>query len=186
MEQSLTCNGDYLRILLLSVPLIFGGVIHMFAVKKNILSYFNKPIHQRWFGQNKTWRGFFIMPLATFPGVIVSRQLEMIFDINGQVFTQHSPVLIAVLLGLGYCLAELPNSYVKRRLGVKEGQTSKNYKWMFIIIDQADSAFGCLFAYKLIAPISWMLFWKTVAFGTCLHLLINILLFKAKMRKSPY
>lgn len=175
-----------LHILLLAIPLIFGGIIHMVAVKRNVLSYLNKPIHQRWFGRNKTWRGFVIMPLATLPGVWCSQWIEKLMDVNTQVFRVHSSIYLALGLGLAYCLAEMPNSFVKRRLGVVEGQISEKYKWFFIIMDQADSAIGCILFYVMIASISLSLAISTVIFGTVLHLMLNILLFKAKIRKNPF
>lgn len=158
----------------------------MIAVKVDILSYLKKPIHQRWFGQNKTWRGFFIMPLATWPGVILAQQLEGLFDLNTPVLTTESSWLLALLLGGGYCLAELPNSFLKRRLGIKEGQTSDRYKWFFVIFDQADSAIGCLLAYRLVLPLTWTTMFLTVVFGTVIHLAINVTLYKAGIRKNPF
>ena len=157
----------------------------MIAVKTNILSYFKKPIHQSWFGQNKTWRGFIVMPLATWPGVLLAQKWESISDLNAPLMTSQSAVLLALVLGMGYCLAELPNSFVKRRLGVKEGQTSDRFKWFFVILDQADSAVGCMLAYRLLIPISLSTMVFTVIFGTAIHLVINISLFMAGIRKNP-
>ena len=63
-------------------------------------------------------------------------------------------ILIGFLLGLGYSLFELPNSFIKRRLDIKPGKTTNGFKKMFFIfLDQADSVFGvclvvCLF-YKI-------------------------------------
>ncbi len=176
---------EFSRVFLLTIPLIVGGVVHMVAVKADILSYFKKPIHQRWFGQNKTWRGFLVMPLATWPGVFLAKSVEPLFELNEPLFRNHSTLLVAVLLGLGYCLAELPNSFVKRRLGIREGQTSDRYKWFFVILDQADSAFGCLLAYRLLFPISMETMALAVGFGTVLHLLINVALYGAGLRKNP-
>ncbi len=158
----------------------------MVAVKADILSYFKKPIHQRWFGQNKTWRGFLVMPLATWPGVLLARSLEPLFDLNTPLFGDHSAILFAFLLGLGYCLAELPNSFLKRRLGIREGQTSDRYKWFFVVLDQADSAVGCLLAYRLLLPVSAVTMVVAVGFGTILHLLINVTLYFAGIRKNPF
>lgn len=177
---------DFTRVFLLSVPLIVGGIVHMVAVKKDILSYFKKPIHHRWFGQNKTWRGFFIMPLATWPGVLIAQLLEFLFDFNGPLLLGTPSWQLALFLGFGYCLAELPNSYMKRKLGIKEGQSSDRYKWLFVVIDQADSAFGCMLAYVLLIAIPWNIFWATIIFGTVLHLALNMLLYKLKVRKNPY
>jgi CDP-diglyceride synthetase len=173
------------RVFLLTVPLIVGGVVHMMAVKADILSYFKKPIHQSWFGRNKTWRGFLVMPLATWPGVLLARALEPAFELNAPLFAGHSTILLALLLGLGYCLAELPNSFVKRRLGVREGQPSERFTWFFVVLDQADSAIGCLLAYRLLIPIGAGTMALAVAVGTVLHLLINVGLYLAGIRKNP-
>lgn len=177
---------DVARVFLLSVPLIVGGIVHMVAVKKDILYYFKKPIHQRWFGQNKTWRGFFIMPLATWPGVLLAQALESVFDLNGPLLREIPSWHLALHLGIGYCLAELPNSFIKRKLGIKEGQTSDRYKWLFVVVDQADSAFGCMLAYMLLIMLPWKIFWATIIFGTVLHLALNMLLYRLKIRKNPY
>lgn len=158
----------------------------MIAVKADILSYLKKPIHQSWFGQNKTWRGFFVMPLATWPGVILAQYLERVFDLSTPLLVGHSAILLALILGLGYCLAELPNSFMKRRLGIKEGKTSDRYKWFFVILDQADSAIGCLLAYRLVIAISWKLVIMTVVFGTVIHLILNVLLYLVGVRKNPF
>ena len=185
MNPSLPAH-ELLRVFLLSVPLIVGGIIHMIAVKVDILSYLKKPIHHRWFGLNKTWRGFVVMPLATWPGVILAQKIEPLFDLNTPLLTTVPSWLLALLLGLGYCLAELPNSYIKRRLGIKEGQTSNRYKWFFVILDQADSAIGCLLAYRLVLPVSWTTVILTIILGTIIHLLINVLLYTAGIRKNPF
>jgi CDP-diglyceride synthetase len=177
---------DLKIVLLLSIPLVVGGVLHMIVVKKDVLSYLKKPIHPRWFGHNKTWRGFFVMPLLTWPGVLLGQGLEGFVDLSRPLLTSVPSWQLALVLGLGYCLAELPNSFMKRRLGIKEGQTSENLKWVFVIIDQADSAIGCLIAYALLISIPAKIFLGTIVFGTALHLAINMTLFKLNLRKNPF
>ena len=186
MASTLLNFEDFLRIMLLALPLVFGGILHMIVVKMDILSYFKKPIHHRWFGANKTWRGFLIMPLATWPGVVAAQNLELLLDLSSPLLILHSSFILAVVLGFAYCLAELPNSFLKRRLGIKEGTTSERHKIFFIILDQADSAFGCLIAYKLLLPISWPVFWGTIFIGTAIHLFFNVLLYSLKIRKNPF
>lgn len=126
------------------------------------------------------------MPLATWPGVILAQKLETLFDLNAPLLTTEPAWLLGLLLGLGYCLAELPNSFIKRRLGVKEGQTSDRFKWFFVVLDQADSAFGCMLAYRILLPISWTTIVLTIVFGTVIHLVINVSLYKAGIRKNPF
>lgn len=186
MASTFLNSEDNLRILLLVLPLVVGGVLHMIIVKTDNLSYLKKPIHQRWFGMNKTWRGFVVMPLATWPGVILAQGLESASDLSTPLLTTHSSFLLALVLGTAYCLAELPNSYMKRRLGIKEGQTSDRFKAFFILMDQFDSATGCLLAYKLMLGISWPVFWATIVFGMFIHFVINLLLYSMKLRKNPF
>ena len=185
MNQSLPLH-ELTRVFLLSIPLIVGGVLHMIAVKADILSYLKIPIHQRWFGNNKTWRGILVMLLATWPGVILGQQLERVLDLNAPLLTSEPSWLLAICLGLGYCLAELPNSFIKRRLGIKEGQTSSRYKMLFIILDQADSAIGCMLAYWLIIPMTLTTAIFTIVFGTVIHLLFNLMLYQAGIRKNRF
>ena len=177
---------QFFHIVLLSLPLIVGGVLHMIAVKADILSYFKTPIHHRWFGMNKTWRGFIVMPLATFPGVLAAQKLELLIDLNAPLLLNQSTLLLSIVLGLGYCLAELPNSFMKRRLGIKEGQTSEKFKWLFVVVDQADSALGCMLAYRILIPIPASTVILTIISGTILHLFINVSLYLLKIRKNPF
>ncbi len=126
------------------------------------------------------------MPLATWPGVLFAQYLETLFDLNTPLLIGQSSLLLSLALGIGYCLAELPNSYIKRRLGIKEGQTSEKYKWIFIIFDQVDSAFGCMIAYWLFIPVSVTTMVLTILFGTVLHLFINVSLYQVGIRKNPF
>src|SRR5215472_3366443 len=120
--------------LILCVPLIISGGAHMAVVKLDILTPLKIPIHRRWFGANKTWRGVLVMPLAAALGV----RLALMFwpdEFGGWNF-----FLLGLLLGLAYVLAELPNSFIKRRIGIEPGKRPpRNAAW-FALADQADSA----------------------------------------------
>ena len=105
MTDSLT------RALILSVPLVIAGGLHMAVVTLDLLPALKIPIHQGWFGRNKTWRGLILMPVAAALGVMLAA------SVWPAQFGGWNPVVLGVLLGLAYALAELPNSFVKRRLG---------------------------------------------------------------------
>lgn len=184
MEQLFT-REDFLEVCILSIPLIIGGVLHMAVVKTNILSYFKKPIHKSSFGENKTWRGFVVMPLATFPGVLLAQKIEGMADLTTPLVFPHSALALSLALGTAYCLAELPNSFMKRRLGIRPGETSGKYKWFFVIIDQMDSVIGCLLAYMFFMKVRAPVFIGAVILGTGIHLLINNLLYVFGLRKNP-
>ncbi len=159
----------------------------MIAVKKDLLPIFKRPIHVWSFGKNKTWRGFILMPLATWPGVILAQSWERISDSIAPVLMSEASWKWALILGWGYCLAELPNSFIKRRLKISEGQTASGFlKWVFVILDQADSVIGCLVAYTLFVPIEPKIFLSVLLFGTFVHLSLNVLLYRIGVRKNPY
>jgi CDP-diglyceride synthetase len=185
MASTLLRPEDFLRIWHLAFPLVFGGIVHMIVVKMDILSYLKKPIHHRWFGANKTWRGFLVMPLATWPGVVMVQHWERIGESAAPVFSSYPAWVLALGLGLAYCLAELPNSFLKRRLGIKEGQTSDRAKWFFVILDQADSVMGCLLIYYFVLNVEGKLILGTLVLGTLIHLFFNVLLYLLKLRKNP-
>jgi hypothetical protein len=62
-------------------------------------------------------------------------------------YERVSPWVLGGALGLGYCIAELPNSFVKRRLGIPPAHTSSRFQYL---IDQSDSVIGCLTALRFL------------------------------------
>lgn len=57
--------------------------------------------------------------------------------------------LAGLLAGLGYILPELPNSWMKRKLGIPPGKLPVSNRAFFIFGDQIDSAIGVTLAYTL-------------------------------------
>lgn len=169
--------------LLLTFPLIFAGVLHMVVVKLDALSYLKIPLHETWFGLNKTWRGILVMLAASIVGVRVAQQGGVYWETDLLQF--HSSWWLGLALGLGYVLPELPNSYMKRRLGVKPGELSQRSPWLFALIDQADSVIGCVLVYALCGVGNPVLWFTLIGLGTGIHLLLNFLLWAVGVRKNP-
>ncbi|MGK0362163.1 MAG: hypothetical protein ACI9U2_004483, partial [Bradymonadia bacterium] len=114
------------------VPVIVGGLTHVVAIHLNALPRLAlMPIdggrtHNgvRLFGDNKTWRGVVVMTLAcAFWGAVQG--------VGATAGWWAPPALLVegglnagawgALLGLGYILGELPNSYLKRQNGIAPG-----------------------------------------------------------------
>ena len=86
---------------------------------------------------------------------------------------------------IAYVLFELPNSFIKRRLEIKEGKTAENgWKWTFIWIDQIDSLIGCIIFLLFYIPLSWQQMLGILILGAGTHLGVNRLLYWAKLRKN--
>ena len=94
---------------------------------------------------------------------------------------------IGFLLGLFYGIFELPNSFVKRRLGITPGKSLSGLKKaFFVFMDQADSVFGCVLVVCIYAPMTVGFYLLYVAVGAVTHILINMLLYACKLRKNMF
>lgn len=171
--------------LLASIPVIVGGILHMIVVKFDLLSFLKIPISQKLFGANKTVRGFVVMPIACMLGFLL---LVAIVDQSGSSFTidfsRYSIILSGVLIGIAYVLAELPNSYIKRRLGVAPGEVPESNARLYILMDQLDSGILCLVFYWFFWDMPLQTCLVTLVMAPIIALSIKKVLFLLKLKKS--
>jgi len=150
-----------LRATFLVLPVVLGGLGHVAVLKTNVLSTLAVPIDNgaRWrgqpvFGANKTWRGIALMTGLT--AVASGAQAALVrrnrwtngLDVLGT--ARVNAWLAGAACGLAYCLAELPNSFVKRQLGIAPGTRGTRASRLQYVMDQADSVAGCLVALRLL------------------------------------
>jgi CDP-diglyceride synthetase len=159
--------------------MVLANTLHIIVVKNNWLSAFNIPISAKAFGENKTIRGFFVLPF--FSGGLVA-----IFSYLWGPFMHSFLMDVFIGLGLGICylLSELPNSYVKRKLGIKNGEHSKKNKGVQMLIDKADSLVGMLLFYYLVTPISLLETFKLFLLTLIISSSVSLLLLVLKLKKS--
>ena len=189
-----------LKMYLTILPLSLSGIINMLFTKTQFYKRHNRPIdnHRNWkdgkriFGDNKTWIGFISMiVISIIIHVIVGACIDML-HINhmSELYllcdnTVLYNLIFGLLAGFLYMIAELPNSFIKRRLDIASGKTDKGIKGViFFIIDQIDSLVGIAFLFCIIAKIS---VWKAVQYiilGAITHIGINLVLYALKIRKN--
>ena len=98
---------------------------------------------RRLFGDNKTVRGAVVMVggtiAATLALALLARLVPALAALPlARVQAEH-PALWGALLGTGYILGELPNSFAKRRLGIAPGERRGSLLGAAIAVyDQAD------------------------------------------------
>jgi hypothetical protein len=177
-------NKLIIESVILLIPLIFSGVLHMGVVTGDFFKFLKIPIHTRLFGKNKTYRGFVVMPLLTIPGVYISKYFDEAFNTNLG-FHSTNLVWLGFWLGFFYCLFELPNSLYKRSKGIAPGKMSKEGALKHAIIDQADSGFGLIIIYYVFLNVTVLHLFLFLLLGTVIHLVLNYLLFKVGLRKEP-
>jgi len=169
------------KVLWLAVPVMLAAGIHILVIRLNCLHHLKSPIDfrltlrgRRLFGDNKTWRGAVVMVSASSAGmalqqVVRVRTLEL-FDYG----SLHA-WLWGAALGLGFVLAELPNSFLKRRFDVPPGhQASGRAYWLFTTLDQLDSVIGCLAALALVWVPSWQVILVTLVLCSLVHVAFNL------------
>ena len=115
----------------LLLPVFIAGCVHMALVTYNALPWLAVPLNARLFGRNKTWRGVVVVPLIS---MLVAPLC--LANVAGDAW------LLGAATGLGYMLGELPNSALKRALGIAPGTLPARGRWLFIFFDQADSGIG--------------------------------------------
>jgi hypothetical protein len=140
----------------------------------------------RLFGENKTWRGALAMTAGTtLAAVALARVPAYRRRLPGPI-ADANPVVVGGLLGLASWVGELPNSYVKRRIGIPPGEQLRAPTGVALsIVDQAD---WVPTAALLIRPI-WRMSPRETAgvFGlvVAVHVPINLIGYAIGARQRP-
>ena len=182
------------------LPLIVTNVAHMVLVKRNGWAGLSIPIHVGAFGANKTWRGVVFVSivnavlfgLINFPGgVLLSHLNDSANDaILKDLSTMHGwedivfKFFIGWVYGMAYVLFELPNSWLKRRMGIAPGASATRGAFVFTLLDKTDSALGVSLVFCVLRDFPWgdtALFFIT---ASGLHFLFSWILYLRKIKKA--
>lgn len=143
---------------------------------------------KRVFGANKCWRGFVVMvPAAGAAFVALRLLLPALPPWFAQGLWPLSPASYGALglwAGFAFMAAELPNSFVKRQLGITPGMASGHPVLgpLFGCVDRLDSVLGVLLALSLVVPVPPMAWVYVLLAGPVLHGLFSILLYRAGVK----
>lgn len=158
------------------LPLFIGNILHMLVVKKNLFSALAKPVSEPLFGKGKTYRGFIVLPLCcACSSFIVS-------------FFTHSDLLLSFstgfLLGFFYMLGELPNSRIKRKMGISSGESDARYRLLQLVVDKLDSLIVLAIVYYFLVEIPFILLVKLIVLSLGIHLIFSWILFRLRIKKN--
>ena len=143
-------------------PAIVAGVINSIFCKTKMLSVLNFPMDygknfidsKRIFGDHKTWKGFFGYTVFNLIMQVIWGVICNFTNINNLNFfyVNYENILLnnvvfGLLIGLFYALFELPNSFLKRRLGIGRGKPAP-------ILDQLDFLIVALLFASLVVNFS--------------------------------
>ncbi len=172
-----------------------AGLVHVWWLQRATGQFFTQPVDfgrslggRRIFGDNKQLRGLLAMPLASAAsfallGALWARLPEWLaagrWDISAG---QYAGLGLAA--GLAFMLAELPNSFLKRRLGIKPGQLPKRAwgRLVCALLDRLDSVLGVLIAVSLLVPVPALTWLWLVLIGPGVHALFSALLYRVGVK----
>ena len=175
------------------VPVLGAATLHAPVLTFDLFQSLKRPLDfgatfrgRRLFGDNKTWRGALFMTAGVVFAVALLSLWPWYWHHLPDGIQDAGPWLYGLLLGLGVVLGELPNSFLKRRLGIAPGTQRRSLGGaLFSLYDQADFV---LAIWVLLLPIWTMSVGEAaVAFAvvTAVHLLINVVGYAVGARTAP-
>jgi hypothetical protein len=183
------------RLLFLGLPVFPTALVHGLCVKYHWLQFLSKPLDlggrfrgKRIFGDNKTWRGVVLYVLCCALVGMAQGRLQAsgwvpdwlpFFDYRSKGF------LIGLLIGLGMSLGELPNSFLKRQMGVAPGLKGRGgWGVFFLVLDQVDMTLGVWAMLGSLKWPSWEIFLLSLALTFVVHMGVSVMGYGLNMRKT--
>jgi CDP-2,3-bis-(O-geranylgeranyl)-sn-glycerol synthase len=145
---------------------------------------------RRIFGANKTLRGFMVMVPAT---AAAFATLAMLLGPRG---IEHSGLwplslsgywLLGAVAGFGFMAGELPNSFVKRRLGIGDGRAAVRGPAQVaqFLADRLDSGIGMLVAMTFVVPVPALAWVYVLGLGMLVHWFFSVVMFRLGVKARP-
>lgn len=160
------------------LPAYFANMAPVFVRGYKFLEH---PISQKMFGKNKTWRGLIFAVLAAGFVALLQFYIYPIMPNFGLINYNNAKLVFAVafLLGLGAILGDLVESFFKRRLNIPSGKP-------WIPFDQLDFVIGALLLVLIVFNPGLEASIIILIISPLLHLLINLIGYKFKIRESKF
>jgi CDP-2,3-bis-(O-geranylgeranyl)-sn-glycerol synthase len=179
--------------LLVFVPVVGAALAHAPVLTWDLLRPLKRPLDggatvrgRRLFGDNKTWRGALAMSTGVLAATLLLSLWDGYWDELPAALRSHGALALGALIAAATVLGELPNSFLKRQLGIEPGARRRSPLGVALaVFDQADFVpFIALFLLPL-----WTMPLTTVVVGfaavTAVHLVINVLGYAIGARSAP-
>lgn len=145
---------------------------------------------RRLLGDNKTIRGFIVMVPATSLAFMVLAALLSTLTGEMKGLWPLSPTGYALLGAwgaLGFMAGELPNSFIKRQLGIRPGEAAEGRLTapLFFLVDRLDSSLGLMLALSFAVPVPLGIWILVGLVGPALHGLFSVALFRLGAKARP-
>lgn len=167
-------------------PVLGGALAHAPFLRFDLARPLKRPLHERLFGANKTWRGALVMSGGTLAATLALHRVPAYRERLPEELRTAGPLRHGALLGAAVVLGELPNSAFKRRVGIAPGERAASPLGVVLAIhDQADFVLG---AWPLLTPV-WRMsareLGEAFAFVAGVHLAVNLAGYALGARTAP-
>jgi hypothetical protein len=181
----------------LVIAFTLAGLVHTIWLRSRLSQRFRIPLDlggtfrgKRILGDNKTLRGFMvIVPAAACSFLILGTIVSSYPDFSSRLWalSPDSYAFLGLVAGFGFMIGELPNSFIKRQLGIRPGgaPVKTGAKVLFFALDRFDSIVGMLLAISLIVPTPWRLWLYVALLGPCVHWLFSVILYWYGVKERP-
>jgi hypothetical protein len=168
------------------LPVLGGALAHAPVLRFDLASALKRPLSAQLFGANKTVRGAIVMSSGTAAATLALHRVPAYRERLPAELRAAGPLPHGVLLGAAVVLGELPNSALKRRIGIAPGERAASPLGVALAIhDQADFVLG---AWPLLAPI-WRMRARELAEAFAVvagaHLVVNLAGYALGARSAP-
>ena len=186
------------KALFLLIAMSTAGTVHVYWLRTPFSQRFAWPVDgglrfrgQRLFGDNKRVCGFMVLPPAagvTF--MILGGVLNLLPEVVVQGLWPLSPWQYAglgLLCGLAFMLAELPNSFFKRQLGIAPGQSPERslLRPLTLIVDRYDSVLGVLLVASVLVPVPAATWFWVLVLGPLIHAVFSLVMHTLGIKARP-
>ncbi|MGH7600983.1 MAG: CDP-archaeol synthase [bacterium] len=187
---------ELLRVSYLLLPLLVGLTFHGFCLKFKWLTFLAQPIDrermfrgQRLFGSNKTYRGVIAVGLGTALGfgiqALVLHQITSLRHLELIDYSRLNWFPLGFALGVAAMLSELPNSFIKRQLGIAPGTVANGLVGvLFYILDQIDMLLGVWLVLSFAVEVTLARVLWSVVFLFLAHQIITLAGYALGMRAT--
>ena len=177
---------------------IGAGALHTLWLRSRFSVRFMIPLDgyrtfrgKRIFGDNKTFRGFMVMVPAVGAVFLVLGLLHTILPawLSRGVWplSPSSYVLLGLWAGFGFMAGELPNSFLKRQLGIPPGAAPAHgwAKPLCFLLDRLDSIAGMMLALSWVVPIPLQTWGYVLVIGPGVHWSFSVDMFLLQVKARP-
>ncbi len=170
--------------LLLFAPVLGAPLLHGPVLKWHLFPALRRPLDRGrgWFGANKTWRGALFMTLGPVLAALALSLWPAYWDAIPDAVRGAGALYLGLAVGIGLVVGELPNSFVKRRMGIPSGERGP---LAFSLIDQFDFVPAIWLLLLPVYVMSLPSLLLAVVVVSAVHMVINVIGYAVGARTAP-